>query len=321
MKMRMLGNRWYSNFWYEGRKIQVALNAWGGTPTKPPNKAYIELGELLSDLHKGINPSGVRKSIKSIVLHNPSKRTQQVLRSHIFPFFGDYKWGEVDKDLIEKYFEHRWGLTSEGELRGSRSTVDKELRALTQLMRVVDKRWELPKVRYQKIKKEILPPLTHDQINLVLNHLPKKYHAVYWVMAYTAMDISDAISLSPSELVDGWIIKHRGKSGLEIAVPVCKPLLSVLRAVPQPLDKGVSLFPEINPKATSTAIRRAFIHAGLEGYGAKYLRRFVASKLLDAGYTMDWIGKALAHADGSKITQRYTKVYKSTLESAFAKLG
>ena len=56
----------------------------------------------------------------------------------------------------------------------------------------------------------------------------------------------------------------------------------------------------------------------MEGYGAKYLRRYVASALLDAGYSMDWIGKALAHAEGSQITKKYTKVYKKTLQEAFS---
>jgi hypothetical protein len=59
----------------------------------------------------------------------------------------------------------------------------------------------------------------------------------------------------------------------------------------------------------------------MHGYGAKYLRRYVASMLLDDGYSHDWIGKALAHADRSKISRRYSKVYKATLETAFAGLG
>jgi site-specific recombinase XerD len=82
----------------------------------------------------------------------------------------------------------------------------------------------------------------------------------------------------------------------------------------------VGIFPNINPKAVTTAVITAFRAAGLKGYGAKYLRRYIGSALLDAGYSMDWIGKALAHADGSRITQRYTKVYKQTLGEAFQKV-
>ena len=43
--------------------------------------------------------------------------------------------------------------------------------------------------------------------------------------------------------------------------------------------------------------------------------------MLDNGYSIDWIGKALAHSEGSVQTGKYTTVYKSTLEEAFAKIN
>lgn len=320
MKMRMFGNRWYSNFRHDGKKIQFALDAWGGTPEKPPNQAYIELGELMSDLKKGLSPGGVRKKIKDIKAKKPTSREARDLKIHIYPFFGEYKWVEVDKDLIEKYFEKRWGLNSKGELQAP-STVDKELRALARLMEVVDKKWEKPKIRYEKLERDILEPLTYDQIVLALTELPSQHHGVFWVMAYTAMDISDVLDLAPKHFKDGWIIKERGKTGQDIAIPICKALKDIFSNIPHPLDKNKSIFPDINSKSVSTAVRRAFSEVGLHGYGSKYLRRYVASMLLDDGYSHDWIGKALAHADGSKVTQKYTKVYKATLETAFAGLG
>jgi integrase len=320
MKMRMIGDRWYSNFRHKGEKQQYALDAWGGTPKDAPNEAYIELGTLMSDLKKGLNPGGVRKKVKDIKVKKPTSREADDLRLHIYPFFGEYKWVEVDKDLIEKYFEKRWGLNSKGGLQAP-STVDKELRALAKVMRIVDRKWEKPKIRYEKLERETLEPLTFDQIILALTKLPAQHHGAYWVMAYTAMDVSDVISLCPKNIKDGWIIKERGKSGQDIAVPICKSLKDIFSKIPYPLDKNKSIFPDINPKSTASAIRRSFSEVGLHGYGSKYLRRYVASMLLDDGYSHDWIGKALAHADGSKVTQKYTKVYKATLETAFAKLG
>lgn len=320
MKMRMFGNRWYSNFRHDGKKQQFALDAWGGTPENPPNQAYIELGTLMSDLKKGLSPGGVRKKVKDIKVKKLTGREADDLRLHIYPFFGESTWVEVDKDLIEKYLENRWGLNSNGGLQAP-ATVEKELRALARVMRVVDSKWEKPKIRYEKLERDILEPLTFDQISLALTKIPAKYHGAYWVMAYTAMDVSDVLNLTPKHFKDGWIMKERGKTGQEIAVPVCKSLKDVLNKTPYPLDKNMSIFPDITTKGTSTAIRRAFSKIGMHGYGAKYLRRYVASMLLDDGYSHDWIGKALAHADRSKISRRYSKVYKATLETAFAGLG
>ena len=87
------------------------------------------------------------------------------------------------------------------------------------------------------------------------------------------------------------------------------------------LDKSALFFPDYNAKAVSTNVRDAFKKAGLEGYGAKYLRRYVASFMLDSGYSMDWVAKALAHADKSAMTKKYTGIYKETLKEAFEKLG
>lgn len=320
MKMRLLGKRWYSNFSHEGKKQQFALNAWGGTMENPPNQAFIELGELMSDLKRGLCPGGVRRKIKDIKVAKPTKREADDLRLHIYPFFGEYTWVEVDKDLVEKYFEKRWGLNSRGELQAP-STVDKELRALARVMEVVDSNWKKPKIKHGKILKETLDPLTYDQIVLALTKLPVQHHGVFWVMAYTAMDISDVLALTPKHFKDGWIFKERGKTGQDIAVPVCDSLKDILRNTPYPLDKNMRIFPDINDKSVSSAVRRAFSQVGLNGYGSKYLRRYVASMLFDDGYSHDWIGKALAHAEGSKMTPKYTKIYKETLSKAFAKLG
>jgi len=80
---------------------------------------------------------------------------------------------------------------------------------------------------------------------------------------------------------------------------------TVFRPLPEP---GNSLSMDLIMKATSTYIRHKFKKAGLPGYGSKYLRRIVASIMLDNGYSNDWIGKALAHSEGSKVTRKYTKV-------------
>ena len=321
MNMRLRKGRWYSllrhpNNWK--KLVEVSLDAY----EQEKRKAIINLGKLLQDLERGIDTVSSRLRLGKVKIDGPiSDRVRVSLESHIYPFFGDYKPREITKEDIEKYMVHRWGRDENGGLQSPKSTLDKELGALRLVIKQVDPSYKLPAMNYTKIEKEILEPLTYSQIEVVGNLLDEKYKAVYWIMAYTGMDISDAVYLKPKHIKDGWIDKARGKTKQRIVVPVLDELQSILQTVPWPLDKSTPLFPNIKPKAVTTAVLRAFRGAGLQGYGAKYLRRYIGSALLDAGYSMDWIGKALAHADGSRLTQRYTKVYKATLAEAFSKIG
>ena len=321
MLMKLVSGRWYSDIrdprnWR--KKIVVSLNAY----QHEVRKATVELGRVLSDIQKGIYPVSAGKTIKTLKLTGViSERARGILNAHIYPFFGGCKPREVDKGLIEKYIEHRYGLSQDGALQAYKDTIEKELAVLQRLLQVAfGDTYKCPKVKYKKLKREIYPALTLEQIEHVSTFINDSYLPVFWAMAYTGADISDVLDLSPKHFKDGWIIKERGKTEEQIYIPVCEPLADILKTVPWPIDQEAKIFPGLNPKATSTYIRNKFKKAGLPGYGAKYLRRFVASIMLDNGYSNDWIGKALAHSEGSKVTRKYTKVYKDTLQEAFGKI-
>ena len=324
-RMKLVNGRWFSNVrdkrdW--GKIHCVSLDAY----EHEQEKALIKLGDVLRDILQGVDPVSARKQVSKLKIKTPSKRAKQVLAQHIYPFFGKYKPREVTKELIESYVEHRFGLSGRGELRGVKSTLDKELNVLQSLLKTVDPNYKKPKMIYRKIRRDILDPLLEEQISFVSESLGAKYIPVYWIMAYTAMDVSDAVLIRGRDFTkDGWIDKPRGKvediDGERIVVPVLPALAEILKSVPRPIDPEARLFPDINPKATTTAILRAFKVSGLPGYGAKYLRRYIGSALCDEGYPEELIGKILSHADGSKVTGRYTQIYKTRVQEAFNKLG
>jgi len=321
MLKKLVAGRWYSNIrdprnWR--KKIVVSLDAY----EKEIYKATIELGRVLSDIEKGIYPVSAGKTIKTLKLTGViSERARGILDTHIYPFFGNYKPREVDRRLIEKYIEHRYGLSQDGALQAYKDTIEKELAVLQRLLQTAfGDSYLKPKVKYKKLKREIYPALTLEQIEHVSSFINNSYLPVFWTMAYTGADISDVLDFAPKHFKDGWIIKERGKTEEQIYIPVCEPLADILKTVPWPINQETKIFPGLNPKATSTYIRHKFKKAGFPGYGAKYLRRFVASIMLDNGYSNDWIGKALAHSEGSKVTRKYTKVYKETLAEAFGKI-
>lgn len=242
MRMRLKSGRWYSNFFHHGRKIEVSLEAY----EHETRKAQMNLGKVLRDIENGISPGSMRKKIKHLrVKKKLNERNEQILRKHILPFFGDFKPREITETLMASYLEHRWGRTKEGELQAVVVTMKKELSVLRLLISSVDPAFKVPKVDYISIKKDILPPLRLEEIKRAGGFVPKKYQAIFWVMVYTAMDISDVVCLKPKDFNEGWIIKKRGKTKQDIRVPVCRALADVLEEVPRPINSDGFLFPSI----------------------------------------------------------------------------
>lgn len=321
MSSRIINGRWFSNIYdpdNPAKKIVVSLDAYA--PEK--RKAQIALGGILKDMENGIHPLSARARISKLKLTGRiTTRTAQILRTHIYPFFGKYKPKEVDGELIKTYIGDRFGKDTAGNIQAFPNTLKKELLVLQRLLQVpFGKSYRLPKVEYTKLKREILEPLTIQQIEMASQYVGAQVLPVYWIMAYTGIDIGDAIGLRPMDFKDNWIKTLRGKTQQQIEVPVCPELRDILQPVPWPLDKKEKIFKDINAKEVSTNVRRAFVKAGMAGYGPKYLRRFIGSILLAQGNTKDWIARILSHAEGSAETDRYLGVYKTQAEEEFNKI-
>jgi len=266
MSSRIINGRWFSNI-YDPKnpkvKIVVSLDAFA--PEK--RKAQIALGGLLKDMENGIRPLSARSKISKLkIAGRISTRSAQILRSHIYPFFGEYKPKEVDHALIQDYIESRFGRTEQGELQAYPNTIKKEILILQRLLQVpFGESYRIPKVEYRKLKREIREPLRIEQIELTAEHVGPRSLPVYWVMAYTGLDISDALALRPMDFKNNWLKTFRGKTDQKIEVPVCPELRDLIKDVPWPLDKSERIFQNINSKEVSTNIRRAFVSAGLGG--------------------------------------------------------
>lgn len=321
MSSRIINGRWFSNIYDPENpkvKIVVSLDAYANEK----RKAQIALGGLLKDMENGIRPLSARSRISKLkIAGRITIRSAQILRSHIIPFFGKYKPKEVAHENIADYIESRFGRNKQGELQAYPNTIKKELLILQRLLQVpFGESYRLPKVEYRKLKREILEPLRIEQIELTADHVGPRFLPLYWIMAYTGIDIGDAIALRPMDFKDNWLKTVRGKTEQRIEVPVCPELRDLLKGVPWPFDKSERIFQKINSKETSTNIRRAFVSAGLGGYGPKYLRRFIGSILLAQGCTKDWIARILSHAEGSAETDKYLGVYKTQAEEEFNKI-
>jgi len=311
--------RYHSNIRWKGEKIQVPLDA----TEYEKLKAIAQLGIIYKDLKNGIHPQAVRQKIKKLKIKKKViQRNQEILDTHLYPFFGLYRPRDIDLDIISSYIEYRYGLCDDGKLQAVHNTIDKELIVLQMLVRTVDKHWIVPRPDYEHIqRKGELPPLTFEQIQKTALSVPPRYIVIYWAMAYTALDIGDVTALKQFEVKNGWINSKRGKTKRDIHLPICKELQAHFDKIPINLDGSALLFPCIENDKVSKEIIRAFKRACLPGYGSKYLRRFVASIMADHGYEETLIGTMLAHAPGSKLTSGYIKPYDKTLIEAFACVG
>ena len=312
--------RYFSNFKWKGKKIEVALNA----TEYEKHKALTELGNLFSLLRSGIEPNRVRQKIKKLKIPGViDERNQGILDKHLYPFFGESLFNDIDEIKIAAYIEHRFGLNDKGKLQAVHNTIDKELILFQKLLRCADKIFKLPRPDYERMaeKGKDLPPLTFQQVEHAAPFMPKTYLSVYWVMAFTALDIGDALDLRQGQVKNGWIDRKRNKTGRPIHLPVCPELAEVFKGLPRNLDPDAVLFPDLVGHRVSKGIIAGFKRADLPGYGSKKFRHFLASLMQNDGFSTELVAKMLAHAEGSKITDDYIKIYDDTMIQAFGQVA
>ncbi len=318
MMMRLKDGKWVSNFRFKGRKIEVSLDAY----EKEPWKALKNLGALRERLERGEDPITSRKKFKTMKYPEKDPRGISIWETNVKPFFGEYYVKDITRELIESYIVHRWGQ-KDGKPFGVKSTLDKELRVLKTVICRGMPKWELPRYSYVQKKSSIQKaPLTPELIALAATHMKEQSLIGFWIMAYTGMEPKDIEQLEKGHFKDGLIKKVRSKSSRYksqpmIQVPVCKGLQEKLKKVPFPLKADQKILPGFDARLFAKQVKRAFEKIGYKEYSAKDLRRYVASRLLDAGYSLDWIAKALGHSPGSRITEVYPGVYEDTLKQAF----
>ena len=153
-------------------------------------------------------------------------------------------------------------------------------------------------------------------------------------MVYTGIEAMDIWDLRPKHfvLIDGqtWLIKDRHKTKYNnrktvIKIPVLPQLKKIIDTFPTPINKNTRYLGELDQKTftenCNQAIIRYFNKAELYGYGAKYLRRYMGKQLTELGYSEDFIGQVLAHAQDSKQTKKYMKVSEGAMLDAWNKIA
>ena len=172
----------------------------------------------------------------------------------------------------------------------------------------------LSKLNYNENFKEQLPPLTPEQIYEATLHAKGYWRKIFLIMLYTGMETRDVYDLKPKNMKDGVIkkLRHKNKyrtNKTEVDMPIVPELQEVFDNIPTPVSKDQPYFKGYVKDKVSKAMKQIFTSAGLDGYGAKSLRRFMGEEI-NSQYMLEAdkaVKLALAHSKNSKQTAQYTR--------------
>ncbi len=302
---------YFESFRYKGKFHGRSLN------TGKEKEAIGELALRFKDLEKGVSPK-LNKSFKEVLEDyyfwaiDESQKSDSALkdikgrlRANLIPAFADYKISEISRTRVKLYKADR------EEAGAAKGTITKELEILRDIIHLFDPGFIMPKFkRWVNSGKKVERALTDEEVLAVGNKVAETspefgetYWKIYWVMAFTGMDISDALYLKKSDIDEKVIFKDRGKTKKKIAaylVPEARKLLDSIQII----DISGRLFTGPTNKAVSTAICRAFKKAGIKG-NSKALRHFAGTIYAKAGLSKANIRKILGHAVASRIVDVY----------------
>ena len=340
MLMRLKGDRYYlakkfkekdkggKTVW---RMRGFSLNAKKGEETR----AAINLGRMLEQLERGWDPNRLKRPMAHFIDEYweffeklPTKRSNEenrgrvksIFSKHLIPFFGELKIEDITDETVKSFVRFREGETTR------KSTLQKELRVLKDIIKLANPSFELPELEYSFKGKKQSRAMTLEEVLHVQKFVQGSskfiggtYEQIYQVLAWTAMDVKDAVFLKWNEvdLVNGWIRSERFKSGGSFGVPITRRLYAVFESLNKVRSIDGYLFPGINNKQVSTALNRAFKAAGLGQFSCKSLRHFVPSMMANAGMGRGDIKLILGHSESSRQTDVYIHAYPETIRKGF----
>lgn len=335
--MKTVRNKWYAHFYYKGQYYCDPLNAY----KQERWKAIMAVGVLRDRLVNGvyIHSNATIEKARDLYLESIKGRDATyiaskngILKKHLMPFFEGFKISGMDKATVLAYKDFR-------EEKGApKNTLSKEMDILLKMMQCVNENFKFPKLEYKNKGKKITNNLTMEDIEKISQFVKQQstktrngkgpfgelYFLIFWIQVYTGMDTGDVLKLTPKNInfKERMINVElgRGKTGVEFAIPICSPLMEILRSLPRSFDKNKTYFEGIGNSQANRAIQRSFRCAGFESGGSKMFRHFVVSELANAGTPEAITQKIVGHADGTDITRKvYTHIYPETAKKYYDK--
>lgn len=272
-----------------------------------------KLERMLEDLSSELKKKTSRPNIKIATLiqgyrKHASEREQSIIKHHILPAIGKTSVAQLN---VKEFCESHLGKPV--------SSAKKILKCFERIMQEHDEGFKLPKVIYRNKGRKWTEEhiLTLEQVKGVIERVHQPYRVLCWISVYTALRLGNVVNLTPAEvdLKGGWVKVIQTKTGNPVTIPISDPLHKVLAGIkPWPFD-GSARFFNVDAKAVSTSVRRAFHRCGIEWGSFHHFRHHAASRLINAGVELAVVRDILGHKD-FRSTLIYARIEKETLKQA-----
>lgn len=256
-------------------------------------------------------------------------RVEQILRTHLVPFFGALPLLEIRREQAEKYKHAR--LASGASV----GTVTKEMRTLHACLNHAEAWDVIPRnpIHGVKAPRDLVskPPRWYSKEELALIYgveltVPKcttaedaelhgRYRWTWQLLANTGMRRSEAINLTWKDVGTEQIrilsdLDSRTKSAKWRSIPVSEGAGEALEAL-----RGERwVLPRVRPESMSRAFDRTLKRAKLDG-SMHCLRHTYCSHLVQAGVPLRTVQVLAGHAS-YRTTERYAHLAPGTLQDA-----
>ncbi len=251
---------------------------------------------------------------------------KRLVELHLLPFFKGKNLGKIIRFNHEGHRELTKYLESISDI--PKSTFNKRKRVLAWILKLGAPEFRMPEKHdpgYVKCRNEGFSQnrfLDEDEILSIIKLLSEKYKPLGFILAYTGIDVSEAVNLKWSCIKQGRLILPRSKTNVLRRIPIAPKLqpifgeLSRVRAIGE--DR---IFPDHKKSGLTSSWKRAAKKAGLEWARLKDARHFFASHLINMGVDSLTVANLMGHKDVKMLRERYGHFGDSHLDNAMRVFG
>ena len=246
-------------------------------------------------------------------------RYEYIVHKHLRPFFNGKRIMEITNydpktgnSLVTDYFRVNGDLPE--------SSLKKHARVLRWILQRGDRSFELPAIVYQNKGFYQNRFMSVSEFGEIVSYLDDQHQSVALVMAYTGLDLADAIELRWRDvnLPEEMIRTLRGKTGIKVDVPLTQAVSDVLQfrsRVRRLHDDRV--FHTVTGQGFQKAWKRALKKSSI-GWNVrvKDLRHFFASFMLNNGVDHLTVATLMGHSSVEMLKKRYGHFDDDTLRKA-----